>query len=327
MAQLFTLKHKRKIVRTILSACIILFSMLARGQDSTYHFVTSDGVSLYLRTAGKGFPCLFIHGGPGNTSHYFEPLPAAKILEQQVRMIYYDQRGGGRSASAKDSNYSIKRMEQDIEEIRHFLNIKKWSVIGHSFGGLIMTAYAKDYPGNVQSLVYLHCSLNLHSVLHSHIENGVRLLQEAGVNYAPDSKLPLFNQMMDVHTEMAKHGIEYKIMFRSAREKDIEDSLIGSATPHFNQDFQRFVWKLDDYQTDYAVYTHDILCPVLIITGKKDYAVGADTYKTWHFKNSQVIFYDYAHASFQEDPTWFTRHVLSFLKSANDASVVLSGPQ
>jgi proline iminopeptidase len=314
-------------VRTLFCAFAIFCSMLVKAQDSIYHFVTSDGVSLYLRTAGKGFPCLFIHGGPGNTSHYFEPLPAAKILEQQVRMIYYDQRGGGRSASAKDSNYSIKRMEQDIEEIRNFLKIKKWSIIGHSFGGLIMTAYAKDYPSTIQSLVYLHCSLSLNSVLHIHIENGVRLLKEAGVTYAPDSKLPLFNQMMDVHAEMVKHGIEYKIMFRSAREKDIEDSLISSATPHFNQDFQRFVWKLNDYQIDYAIYTKDIVCPVLIITGKKDYAVGADTYKTWHFKNSHVIFYDYAHASFQEDPTWFTRHVLSFLKSANETSVSISDAQ
>jgi proline iminopeptidase len=283
--------------------------------------VTSDGVSLYLRTAGKGYPCLFIHGGPGNTSHYFEPLPAAKILEQQVRMIYYDQRGGGRSASAKDSNYSIKRMEQDIEEIRIFLKIKKWSIIGHSFGGLIMTAYAKDYPEYIHSLVYLHCSLYLNSVLHSHIDNGIRLLKEAGINYEPDRKLPLFNQMMNVHTEMAKQGIEYKIMFRSEHEKNVEDSLIGSATPHFNQDFQRFVWKMNDYQIDYAIYTKDILCPILIITGKKDYAVGPDTYRSWHFKNSQVIYYDYAHVSFQEDPTWFADHVLSFLRSANDASV------
>jgi proline iminopeptidase len=308
----------------IIYVLLIILSTRVYGQDSTYHFVTSDGVSLYLRTAGKGFPCLFIHGGPGNTSYYFEPLPAAKMLEQQMHMIYYDQRGGGRSASAKDSNYSIKRMEQDIEEIRNFLKIKNWSIIGHSFGGLIMTAYARDYPNNIRSLVYLHCSLNLNSVLHSHIENGIRLLKESGDNYTPNSELPLFNQMMDVHAEMAKHVIEYKIMFRSAREKTVEDSLIGSATPHFNQDFQRFVWKMKDYQTDFAVYTRDILCPVLIITGKKDYAVGPDTYKTWHFKNSQVIFYDYAHASFQEDPTWFAGHVLSFLKSANDPPTAIS---
>ena len=311
-------------MRIILCLLIIFFSGQVKSQDSTYRFVTSDGVSLYLRTAGTGEPCLFIHGGPGNTSHYFEPLPAAKTLEKQLRMIYYDQRGGGRSASATDSNYTIKRMEQDIEEIRNFLKIKKWSIIGHSFGGVIMTAYARDYPANIQSLVYLHCGLYLNSVLHSHIENGTRLLQEAGVHYQPDKTLPLFNQMMNVHAEMAKQGIEYKIMFRSAYEKNVEDSLIGAATPHFNQDFQRFVWKMKDYQTDYAIYTKDIRCPVLIITGKKDYAVGPDAYKDWHFKNSQVIFYDYAHVSFQEEPAWFTEHVLSFLKT-NDKSVAISG--
>lgn len=302
---------------------ILLTIVISKGtwaQDSVYHFTTSDGVSLYLRTAGKGYPCLFIHGGPGNTSHYFEPLPAAKMLEQKLMMIYYDGRGGGRSGSSPDSNYTIKRMELDIEEIRHFLNIKKWSVIGHSFGGVIMTAYAKDYPENIESLVYVHCSLNMNEVLHSHIENGTRLLKEVGVQYTPPKDLPLFNQMMAVHTEMAKHGIEYKIMFRSAAEKNTEDSLIESATPHFNQDFQRFVWKMKDYQMDYAVYTKDILCPVLIITGKKDYAVGPDTYKSWHFKNSRVVFYDYAHVSFQEEPRWFATQVLSFLKSANDLS-------
>ena len=211
----------------------------------------------------------------------------------------------------------MKRMELDIEEIRNFLQIRKWSVIGHSFGGLIMTAYARDYPDFIRSLVFAHCSLNLNSVLESHIENGIRLLKEAGVSYEPDKKLPLFNQMMNVHTVMAKQGIEYKIMFRSQADKDLEDSLIGSATPHFNQDFQRFVWKLRDYQIDYAIYTKDIICPVLIITGKKDYAVGPDTYKTWHFPNSRIIYYDYAHVSFQEDPAWFSDQVLAFLKSAN----------
>ena len=307
-------------MRLISILLLLMLNSAVFCQDSTYRFVTSDGVSLYLRTAGRGYPCLFIHGGPGNTSNYFEALPVAKLLEQHNRMIYYDQRGGGRSASAPDSNYSMKRMEQDIEEIRNFLKIKKWSIIGHSFGGLVMTAYAKDYSEYIRSLVYAHCSLNMASVLRSHINNGIRLLKEIGISYRPDSLLPLFNQMMNVHSELAKYGIEYKIMFRSQREKDIEDSLIRSATPHFNQDFQRFVWTMKDYNIDYSKYTKDILCPVLIITGKKDFAVGADTYKTWHFKNSRIIFYQFAHASFQEDPEWFADHVIRFFQETGSHS-------
>lgn len=300
-------------MRLFFALLMLISFSTAYTQDSTYHFTTSDGVSLYLRVAGRGNPVLFIHGGPGNTSKYFEGLPVAKMLEQKNQMIYYDGRGGGRSGSAKDSNYSMKRMEQDIEEIRTFLKIKNWSIVGHSFGGFIMTAYAKDYPQYIRSLVYVHCSMNVNAVLHSHIENGTRLLKEIGDDFQPDHGLSLFQQMMSVHTEMAKKGIEYKIMFRSQADKDLEDSLIGSATPNFNQDFQRFVWILPDYQIDYSVYTKDILCPVLIFSGKKDYAVGPDTYKNWHFRNSRVLFYEYAHASFQEDPEWFAQEVLKFL--------------
>jgi proline iminopeptidase len=113
---------------------------------------------------------------------------------------------------------------------------------------------------------------------------------------------------------MAKKGVEYKIMFRSQKDKDLEDSLIGSATPHFNQDFSHRVWTLKDYFVDYAVYTKDIRCPVLVITGKKDLAVGPDTYKTWHFPNEQVAFYEFAHVSFQEDPAWFLHVVMPFLE-------------
>ena len=229
-------------------------------------------------------------------------------------MIYYDQRGSGRSASAKDGNYSIKRMGIDIEELRKFLKIKKWSVMAHSFGGLIMTAYARDYPENIQSLVYVHCGLATKPTLESHIYHGTRLLEEVGDTFKVDKKLPLFDQMMKVHGELAKKGIEYKIMFRSQREKNIEDSLINATTPHFNQDFQHHVWTMKDYQVDYSIYTKDIHCPVLIITGTKDYAVGPDAYKAWHFPNSKVVFYNGAHTSYQEEPKWFAGIVLKFLE-------------
>src|ERR1700748_700947 len=97
---------------------ILFLSKIATGQDKSFYFTTSDGVKLYVHTAGKGKPCLFVHGGPGLTSYIFEATPAAKMIEQKVHMVYFDQRGSGRSSSAKDSNYSMKRMERDIEELR-----------------------------------------------------------------------------------------------------------------------------------------------------------------------------------------------------------------
>jgi proline iminopeptidase len=302
--------------------CVLYILLISHsvkaGGDSAFYFTTSDSVRLYVRVAGNGSPCLFLHGGPGNTSNYFEALPVAKLMEQKMQLIYFDQRGGGRSASSKDSNYSIRRMEMDIEEIRNFLKIKKWSVIGHSFGGVIMTAYARDYPGNIRSLVYAHCMLDAKTALESHINNGIRLLKEVNDDFVVDKQLSPFNQMMSVHAELAKKGIEYKIMFRSQHEKDIDDSLISASTPHFNQDFQRFVWNMHEYmKIDYSVYTKDITCPVLVIAGKKDYAIGPDNYKSWKFPDMKLVLYDGGHDSFQEEPHWFADKVINFLDANN----------
>ncbi len=299
---------------------LILFGIvfLSKGGfagDKVFYFTTSDNVKLYVRTAGIGKPCLFVHGGPGLTSYIFEATPAAKLIEKKMHMIYFDQRGSGRSSSAADSNYSIRRMEQDIEELRAWLKIEKWSVMAHSFGGMIMTPYARDYPERVYSLIYVHCGLDAKTTLNSHIYYGSKLLAEIGDTITVDKKLPLFDQMMNVHRELAKKGIEYKIMFRSQRQKDIEDSLINGTTPHFNQDFQHHVWTMKDYLKDYSTYTKDINCPVLIITGTKDYAVGPDAYKAWHFKNARIVIYNGAHTSYQEEPAWFAQKVLAFISN------------
>ncbi len=294
---------------------LFFLTTTASAQDSSYYFTTSDGVRLYVRTAGHGDPCLFLHGGPGLTSYYFEALPVAKLMEKKMHMIYFDQRGGGRSSSAKDSNYSVERMEKDIEEIRESLKIKKWSIMAHSFGGLIMTAYAKDHQESIRSLVYVHCTVDIQSSLKSHIDNGIKLLREVGDTFGVDRRLSPFNQMMSVHGELAKKGIEYKIMFRSQRAKDIDDSITNAATASFNQDFQHRIWTLKDYWIDFGVYTKDISCPVLIIAGTRDYAVGPGNYKTWQFKDRRVVLYDGAHFSFLEEPVWFADKVLPFMES------------
>jgi proline iminopeptidase len=294
---------------------MLAFTKIVSAQNNGFYFTTSDSVKLYVRTAGTGYPCLFLHGGPGLTSYIFEATPAAKLVEKEMRMIYFDQRGSGRSASANNGNYSLKRMEMDIEELRNYFQIKKWSVMGHSFAGIIMTAYANDFPAQIQSLIYLHCTLDLNASLQSHIENGTRLLKEVGYTYKLNPQLSKFDEMMAVHQQLAIKGIEYKIMFRSQGDMEIENALIDSAGKPFNQDFQHHVWKLKEYAVDFARYSNAIRVPVLIINGNKDYAVGPNSYKSWRFPNQKVIIYNGAHTSYQEEPDWFARHVLRFIQS------------
>ena len=63
----------------------------------------SDKVNLYVQQSGNGIPCIFIHGGPGGCSYDFEIL-GGNSLEGFMKLIYFDQRGSGRSEGDKDSN-------------------------------------------------------------------------------------------------------------------------------------------------------------------------------------------------------------------------------
>ncbi len=114
----------------------LLIVSLAPAQALVKHIITSDSVDLFVTVKGKGTPCLYIHGGPGSGSWWLEKF-SGQMLESKLQMIYLDQRGVGRSTSPKSGDFSFERMVKDFEEIRAALGIKRWLIMGHSFGGIL----------------------------------------------------------------------------------------------------------------------------------------------------------------------------------------------
>jgi pimeloyl-ACP methyl ester carboxylesterase len=115
-------------------------------------FVTaSDGVKLAAHVSGKGPPLYVIHGGPANDhtgfGNYLEPIAA-------YRQLYLlDQRGCGSSEDAPVASYTLRRLGEDIEDLRRNVGHEKVDLLGHSFGGPVSLAYAGRWPHNVNSLV------------------------------------------------------------------------------------------------------------------------------------------------------------------------------
>src|SRR3989442_11544251 len=63
--------------------------------------VELNGVRLYTRRVGHGSPVVVLHGGPG--AHHDYLLPQYDHLAEGGRaLLYYDQRGGGRSPVPRD---------------------------------------------------------------------------------------------------------------------------------------------------------------------------------------------------------------------------------
>lgn len=113
-----------------------------------------DGVRLWYTSRGKGSPIVVIHGGPG-MDHGSLAADLAP-LEKHHRVIYYDQRGGGRSTLPADtSKLTIDDHVRDLEALRKHLRLEKLTLLAHSFGPAIAAQYAIHYPDRVARMIFL----------------------------------------------------------------------------------------------------------------------------------------------------------------------------
>ncbi|QNE21215.1 alpha/beta hydrolase [Kribbella qitaiheensis] len=117
------------------------------------HVELSDGVRLRTMTTGTAtaaLPVVLVHGGPGLWD-YLEPV--AEMIGDRTVVHRFDQRGCGRSDPSEDQ--TMKRLQDDIEELRQHWGYEKIVVIGHSFGATLALTYAAAYPASVARVGYL----------------------------------------------------------------------------------------------------------------------------------------------------------------------------
>lgn len=108
---------------------------------------------LYCEVQGDGIPMVLVNGGPGGTHHCFHPWFAR--AESYCKVIYYDQRGCGRSDFVKGDGYTFRQAVDDLDKLRVALGIEKWIVCGYSYGGALAQYYATQYPEHVSGMVLI----------------------------------------------------------------------------------------------------------------------------------------------------------------------------
>ncbi len=118
-------------------------------------FVQAGGTELFCREIGTGNPLIILHGGVGFlTQDYL--LPHMTPLAKSHRVVFYDQRGLGRSTcDINPEQINLKTYIEDIEAIRRSLGVKKVSILGHSWGGFLGLQYVLAHPESVDKLILL----------------------------------------------------------------------------------------------------------------------------------------------------------------------------
>lgn len=148
-----------RIATALLLACSST-GLLAAGDNplvaGEHRFANEPGpVEQWYRVAGKadGVPVVFLHGGPGEGSMAFAH-GAGPELEKVARVVYYDQRGSGRSERPADPDlYSIPILVEDVEALRRELGVERIVLLGHSFGTVLALEYAAKYPDHSAGLI------------------------------------------------------------------------------------------------------------------------------------------------------------------------------
>lgn len=265
---IITMINRRHLLLSCLAgAAASPLAALAFGEDAS--FQTSDGVHLHVRVAGRGVPCLYLHGGPGSGSHWLEAFSSA-LLEERFQMIYLDQRGSGRSTSPANGDYSMSRMVEDFEELRRHLGIKRWLTLGHSFGGLLQMGYVSARPVSHSGMLMICCTLDFNESLRSSwIPKACELL---GIeDYQP--YVDGASKADEIMARIQASGLYWKMGFAS---RDGEERLRATyaALPSVNWDLSGQAMKFPEYRRSYKPLAHDVQVPVLVFHGRQDWMVG-----------------------------------------------------
>ncbi len=116
------------------------------------YVVAADGARLFYRTVGDGPDTIVaVNGGPGlhmGTLVSLEPLAAGGTV------IFYDQRGGGRSSLPRHPQQVTAQLHvSDLDAVLAHFSIERATLLGHSWGALLAGLYAVDYPARVVRLI------------------------------------------------------------------------------------------------------------------------------------------------------------------------------
>ena len=137
-----------------ISACALAPAPNAAPPVREGYVTTADSARLFFRVIGRGPDTLVaLHGGPGvdleSIAGDFAVLGAHHVV------IFYDQRGAGRSELPVDTaRLLVARQLADLEAIRRHVGLARLTLVAHSYGPLLAASYAIAHPERVARLVF-----------------------------------------------------------------------------------------------------------------------------------------------------------------------------
>lgn len=138
---------------------VFLIFVLASCQKETITIGTNVSETFYLDNKGASMRLLvegntashtfliFVHGGPGSSSYYYNTNYISQNIENKYAVVYWDQRNAGASqGNANGDNLNLPQMTDDLKKVIELIKYRYGQdsgifILGHSFGGLLTASF------------------------------------------------------------------------------------------------------------------------------------------------------------------------------------------
>lgn len=292
-------------------------------------YVTVKNKKIYYEVHGEAhLPVfLYLHGGPGVGSYDFMKHQG-HLLSKFIRIIAIDQRGVLRSNLIEDNeSFGISDLVDDCESIREQLDIEKWGIIGHSFGGYLAVKYQLQYPEKVTHLL-LECPMfDFGSTARSLIAGAIHEFERLGKDDMINTCLAA-SKIIDTEKVWYKCievlralGDQKDNLYVHGEDKKFFDHLVeNSGIPHVNWEragnHQQKLYQEGKVFESLLPQLDSINCPMLLLKGKYDLVTSKDQLTA--FANGQsnrkiAIFNQSAHFPRFEEQELYARVIEEFI--------------
>jgi proline iminopeptidase len=139
----------------VVTALLVNSATAQRGAAPREGRIPVGDSSLYVRDIGGGQPIIVLHGGPDFDHAYL--LPDLDRLASAYRLIYYDQRGRGRSSGrVQPEDVTLASDLDDLDGVRQHFELESAALLGHSWGAILALEYALRHPTRVSQLILMN---------------------------------------------------------------------------------------------------------------------------------------------------------------------------
>ncbi|MEW6194962.1 MAG: proline iminopeptidase-family hydrolase [Bacteroidota bacterium] len=309
--------------KKILFGCSIILLLTISGLTHSQQFEAIkkiNGADIFIRTAGSGEPLVIVHGGPGLGHDYL--YDSFNQLSDRYKLIFYDQRGCGKSEEFKEEKpVTIDTMVEDLEAIREEFNIDKMNLVGQSWGATIALNYIFKYPGKVKNLILLEPAPGSSEYIQQ-IQQTImkRLSKDEMERLTQIARSPEFKTNPEVFKEFMSIRMNTYFFDSSAAKKKKFDYFDNDRVKKFFSSSANFGPYLISFNLYEKMKT--INCPTLIIHGDYDVIPNESIERMGkEIKGSEVhIVKDCGHFVHIEKPDIYFNTIHAFLELYNNKS-------